>query len=68
MFLQKATAIPMEKLLRGTYMKAVFSRPVKEVLGLVIDNGLAHHSSVVYGDFLRPLRIAAKLKGWRVIE
>jgi L-fucose isomerase-like protein len=68
MFLQQATAVPMEKLLRGTYMKAVFDRPVKEVLDLVIDNGLAHHSSVVYGDFIRPLRIMAKLKGWRIIE
>lgn len=68
MFLQKANAIPMEKLLRGTYMKAVFDRPVKEVLDLVVDNGLAHHSSVVYGDFIRPLRIMAKLKGWKIIE
>ncbi len=68
MFLQKAKAIPMEKLLRGTYMKAVFDRPVKEVLDLVIDNGLAHHSSVVYGEFIEPLKIAAKLKGWRIIE
>lgn len=68
MFLQHTQAVPMEKLLRGTYMKAVFDRPVKEVLDLVIDNGLAHHSSVVYGDYMEPLRIAAKLKGWKIIE
>jgi L-fucose isomerase-like protein len=68
MFLQKAKAVPMEKLLKGTYMKAVFDRPVKEVLDLVLDNGLAHHSSVVYGTYIRPLVIAAKLKGWKVIE
>lgn len=68
MFLQKAEAIPMEKLLKGTYMKAVFNRPVKEVLDLVIDNGLAHHSSVVYGTYIRALEIVARLKGWRVIQ
>jgi L-fucose isomerase-like protein len=68
MFIQKARAVPMEKLLRGTYMKVLFDRPVKEVLDLVINNGLAHHSSAVYGDFNGPLRIFAKIKGWRVIE
>ena len=68
MFLQKAKAIPMDKLLKGTYMKAVFDRPVKEVLDLVIDNGLAHHSSVVYGTYIRALEIVARLKGWTVIQ
>lgn len=68
MFLQKATAVPMEKLLKGTYMKARFERPVKEVLDLVLDNGLAHHSSVVYGAYIRPLELVAKLKGWKVIQ
>jgi len=67
-FLQSCEAVPMEKLLKGTYMKVVFNRPVKEVLDLVIDNGLAHHSSVVYGDFIEPMRLVAKIKGWRVIE
>ncbi len=69
MFLQRATAVPMEKLLKGgTYMKALFDRPVKEVLDLVLDNGLAHHSSVVYGTYVRPLELVAKLKGWKVIQ
>jgi L-fucose isomerase-like protein len=67
-FLQEAKAIPMDKLLKGTYMKAVFNRPVKEVLDLVVDNGLAHHSSVVYGAYIRPMQIVARLKGWRVIQ
>jgi len=67
-FMQEANAVPMEKELKGTYMKAVFSRPVSEVLRVVVDNGIAHHASVVYGDFMRPIRLAAKLAGWEVIE
>jgi len=67
-FLQEATAIPMKKELKGTYLKAKFSRPVKDVLSLVIDNGIAHHASVVYGTFIEPFRIAAKIAGWEVIE
>ncbi|QQO09514.1 L-fucose/L-arabinose isomerase family protein [Breznakiella homolactica] len=67
-FQQKARAVPMEKLLRGTYMKARFDRPVKEVLDLIIDNGFAHHSSVVYGDYLGPVKIFAKFKGWKITE
>ncbi|ADY14083.1 fucose isomerase [Sphaerochaeta globosa] len=68
MFLQKAKAIPMEKLLKGTYMKVVFDRPVREVLNLVLDNGLAHHSSVVYGTYIRALELVARIKGWKVIQ
>jgi L-fucose isomerase-like protein len=68
LFIQKARAVPMEKLLRGTYMKVLFEKPVKEVLDLVIYNGLAHHSSAAYGDFNEPLRIFARIKGWKVIE
>lgn len=68
LFLQKALAVPMEKLLRGTYMKVLFAKPVREVLDLVIYNGFAHHSSVVYGDYIKPLRIFAKLMGWKITE
>jgi L-fucose isomerase-like protein len=68
LFIQNAHAVPMEKLLKGTYMKAKFDRPVAEVLDLVVRNGIAHHASVVYGDYLRPLRLAARAAGWEVIE
>lgn len=68
LFIQKAEAIPMEKLLKGTYMKVVFDRPVREVLNLVLDNGLAHHSSVVYGDYIKVMEYLAHIKGWKVIK
>lgn len=68
LFLQRATAVPMDKDLKGTYLKAVFDRPVREVLDTIIRTGLAHHASMVYGDHVRPLELAAGLLGWEVIK
>ncbi len=68
MFLQTAKAIPMEKELRGTYMKAKFENGVKSVLDKVVYNGIAHHISVVYGEFVKPFKILGKLLGWEIIE
>ncbi|QTL99764.1 fucose isomerase [Iocasia frigidifontis] len=67
-FLQKGESIPMEKELKGTYFKAEFEKDIKNVLNTVIGNGIAHHISVVYGDFIRPFEIFAQLKGWKVIK
>ena len=67
-FLQSAEAFPMQKELKGTYAKVKFDTSVKEVLEKVIYNGIAHHLSVVYGDFMRPLEIFAKIKGWKIIK
>jgi L-fucose isomerase, C-terminal domain. len=68
LFLQKATGVPMEKELKGTYLKVIFDRPVKEVLDLVLKNGIAHHASMVYGDYIQPLKVAAEIMSWEVIE
>ena len=68
LFLQKGKIIPMEKDLKGTYAKAVFEDPVRVVLGKIIDNGIAHHISVVYDDYIRPFEIFAKIKGWKIIK
>ncbi len=68
LFLQRAHAVPMDKDLKGTYVKAVFDRPVKEVLDLIVQKGVAHHASMVYGDYVKPLEIAAGLLGWEIIQ
>ena len=67
-FLQKARGLPMEKLLKGTYVKVKFEKGVKYVLQKILDNGIAHHISVVYGDFIKPFEIFGKIKGWEVIQ
>ena len=67
-FLQTAKGVPMNNDLKGTYFKVVFDIPVRDVLQKVIDNGIAHHASVVYGTFVRPVELFAKIKGWEVIR
>jgi L-fucose isomerase-like protein len=67
-FLQKAEGIPMNKELKGTYVKVKFQDHVREVLSKIIQNGIAHHISVVYGDFIKPFEIFAKVKEWKVIK
>ena len=67
-FLQKAIGIRMNKELKGTYVKVKFDQNVREVLDKVIYNGIAHHLSVVYGDFIKPFENFARIKGWNVIQ
>jgi L-fucose isomerase-like protein len=67
-FLQEATGIPMKKELKGTYVKVLFKQGVTAVLNKIINNGIAHHISVVYGDFIGPIEIFSKIKGWPVIK
>jgi len=66
-FLQRAEGVPMEKELRGTYLKVKFEDNVRDVMDRVVYNGVAHHASMVYGDFIRPFEIFARIKNWRVI-
>lgn len=68
LFLQKAIGIPMDKDLKGTYVKVKFEVGVRDLFEKVTQNGIAHHISIVYGDYIKPLEIFAKLKGWKVIK
>jgi L-fucose isomerase-like protein len=67
-FLQKGKGIQMDKELKGTYLKTVFKDNVRMILNKIVQNGIAHHISVAYGDYIKPLEIFAKLKGWQIIK
>lgn len=67
LFNEKGTALPMEKLLTGTYAKVRFEKNMKEVLDKVVYSGIAHHVSVVYGDFSDAFKIFARLKDIEVL-
>ncbi len=66
--IQKGDGIPMDKELKGTYMKTTFKGGVRALLDKIIQNGIAHHISVVYGNFMEPFRIFGKLMNWEIIE
>ena len=68
LFIQKGKGIPMKKELKGTYLKTRFNETIRNILNRIIKNGIAHHISVVYGDFIEPFKIFGKIKGWRIIE
>ncbi len=67
-FLQQATAVPMAKELKGTYAKVVFKANVRDVLDKIVMNGIAHHVSVVYGNYIKPIVILSRLLGWAIIS
>lgn len=57
----------MEKLLTGTYAKVSFEHDMKDVLDKVVYSGIAHHVSMVYGDFSESFKIFARLKGIEIL-
>ena len=67
-FLEHGKAVPMKKELRGTYMKAIFDKPLEDVLNSVIYNGIAHHISVSYGNYIKPFEILARINDWEIIR
>ena len=68
LFLQRAHGIPMEKSYGEHISKSSLTIRLMSVLDKVIYNGIAHHISMVYGDYIRPFEIFAKIKGWKVIK
>lgn len=59
---QKGKALPMQKQLTGTYAKAQFEQDMQSILDKVVYNGIAHHVSMVYGDYTKAMSIFAKIK------
>jgi L-fucose isomerase-like protein len=67
MFNRRGEALPMAKELSGTYAKVRFEQPMQSLLDDVVYSGLAHHVSMVYGDFSKPFSIFSRLKGLEVL-
>ena len=68
LFYEEGTALPMEKLLTGTFAKVKFTHSVKDVLDKVVNNGIAHHVIMGYIRYKEVIKILAKLMNWDVIE
>lgn len=68
LFYQQGEAVPMEKLLTGTYAKVRFEKSIPQLLELVTASGVAHHLALVYTQRGRAFRLFAKMMGYEVIE
>ncbi len=68
LFVASGTAMPMEKELKGTYCKVRFNKPIKEILNTVTSKGIAHHVSLIYGDYADAMKQFARIVGFEVIE
>ncbi len=67
LFMETGEAVPMEKLLSGTYAKVKFDKQIKDVLDKVIYSGVAHHVSLIYDDYSEIFKIFARLKGVEIL-
>lgn len=68
LFVASGTAIPMEKELKGTYCKVRFNKPIEQILNTVTLQGIAHHVSLIYGDYADAIKQFARIAGFEVIE
>ncbi|MCC8022678.1 MAG: fucose isomerase, partial [Clostridiales bacterium] len=67
-FLAQGEAIPMEKELKGSYCKVKFDQPVRRLLDTVTSNGIAHHLSMIYGDYAAAVEKYADMMGFELIR
>jgi len=64
---EKGEAIPMEKLLKGTYAKVVFEKSARALVDLVTDSGVAHHVAMAYGEYTGVLERLSRIMGWEML-
>ena len=63
----KGEILPSTKSFSGTSGVVRFDTPAKDVLDIIIKNGLEHHVAVTYGDYFDELMVLAELLGLPVI-
>ncbi len=67
LFSRAGEALPMKKELAGTYARVRLDQPMKDVLDIVIYNGIAHHVSMVYGDYTKVFAVFCRLKNIEIL-
>lgn len=67
-FFERGQAMDMDKLLRGTYAKVRFDATIDRLLDVITKTGVAHHVSMVYGDYIEVYRLFARMMEWETIE
>ena len=68
LFYEEGNAVPMDKLLTGTFAKVYFVHDVKTVLDTVVNTGVAHHVVMGYVKYQRVVEILSKMMNWEIIK
>ena len=67
MLAERGEAMPMDKLLKGTYAKVVFEKSARALIDLVTDSGVAHHVAMAYGEYTDVLQRLSRIMGWEIL-
>ena len=66
-FYEEGEAVPMQKLLSGTYAKVLFTRHVKDIIETVAYTGIAHHVVMGYVQYGNAVRKLARVMQWELL-
>ncbi|MBO6285948.1 MAG: fucose isomerase [Bacilli bacterium] len=67
-FYEEGKAVPMDKLLSGTYAKVIFDHHISKVIDTVVYTGVAHHVIMGYIQYKKAMLCLARIMGWEVID
>ncbi len=67
-FYEEGEAVPMDKLLSGTYAKVIFKHHIKDVIDTVVYTGVAHHVIMGYVQYGQAAKYLARILGFEVID
>ena len=67
-FYEEGKAVPMDKLLSGTYAKVIFDRHIKDIIDTVVYTGVAHHCIMGYVKYRGVLKYLSRITGWEIID
>lgn len=67
-FYEEGTAVPMDKLLSGTYAKVIFDHHISKVIDTVVYTGVAHHVIMGYVQYRQAMLYLARIMNWEVID
>jgi L-arabinose isomerase len=68
LFYEEGVAVPMNKLLSGTYAKVIFDHHISKVIDTVVYTGVAHHVIMGYVKYKKAMLDLARIMNWEVID
>lgn len=68
LFLLKGEAVPMDRYTKGIMANVKVERPVRDILETIVEEGVAHHYSIVWEDVADQMKEICKLLKIPVIE